>query len=196
MGDLYLKGLGVEQNSVEAEKLFRKAAENGNAAAQSFLAMMYEEGIPPLEQNDQLSDMWYERAAAKGDLDAINAVAVKFEESGDLETATSWYLKAAQKGVVESQYNLGDLYQQQKNITKALYWYREAALQGDEDSKTEFEKLLSEHQRLKKYQIDCSNVLSIRNNNNNQFAAPIHYFLRRLGLVKYWSKSILPNKVT
>ncbi len=44
LGGMYVKGLGVEKNNVEAVKWFRQAAAKGSAEAQNNLGVMYTQG--------------------------------------------------------------------------------------------------------------------------------------------------------
>lgn len=77
LGQLYLQGKGVEQNYVEAAKLFRVAAEFGNDGySQNSLAILYNTGSG-VEKNDLAALYWFDRAtdngveAAKKDRDGI-----------------------------------------------------------------------------------------------------------------------------
>ena len=55
---------GVAKEPVEAAKWYRKAAEQGNAAAQSILGMMYSSGLGvPKDEMDALA--WSNVAAAR-----------------------------------------------------------------------------------------------------------------------------------
>ena len=62
---MYAKGESVEQNYVEAVKLYRKAAEQGLALGQHNLGLMYNlgEGVP---QDDVQAYAWFNIAAAQG----------------------------------------------------------------------------------------------------------------------------------
>ena len=66
LGQLYLRGNGVEQNFVEAAKLFRSAAEFGNDGyAQNFLAVLYNTGSG-VKRNDLAALYWFDRATDNG----------------------------------------------------------------------------------------------------------------------------------
>ena len=62
---MYSDGRGVPQNYAEAARLYRLAAEQGNALAQFNLGVMYGNG-QGLPQNYQLAYMWFNLAAGKG----------------------------------------------------------------------------------------------------------------------------------
>lgn len=66
LGQLYLHGNGVEQNYVEAAKLFRVAAEFGNDGySQNALAVLYNTGFG-VEKNDLAALYWFDRATDNG----------------------------------------------------------------------------------------------------------------------------------
>lgn len=66
LGRLYMQGKGIEQNFVEAEKLFRAAAEFGNDGySQNSLAVLYNTGSG-VEKNDLAALYWFDRATDNG----------------------------------------------------------------------------------------------------------------------------------
>ena len=66
LGQLYLRGNGVEQNFVEVAKLFRSAAEFGNDGySQNFLAVLYNTGSG-VGKNDLAALYWFDRATDNG----------------------------------------------------------------------------------------------------------------------------------
>ena len=69
LGFMYVAGEGIPQDSVEALKWFRRAANQGEANAQCFLGLMYFEGrgVP---QDFVSAHMWLNFAAASGIEDA------------------------------------------------------------------------------------------------------------------------------
>ena len=69
IGLLYRIGQGVAQDYDEAERLWRLAAEQGFADAQSGLGFMYfnGEGVP---ENDAEAVKWWRKAAEQGYADA------------------------------------------------------------------------------------------------------------------------------
>jgi len=62
LGGMYTHDEGIPENDVEAFKWYRKAAQQGNAIAQSNLGFMYDngEGVPG---NDAEAVKWYKKAA-------------------------------------------------------------------------------------------------------------------------------------
>ncbi len=66
---MYYAGQGVPQDYAEAVKWFRKAAEQGNAAAQSDLGFMYAKGWGvPWDHTEAMK--WYRLAADQGNVRA------------------------------------------------------------------------------------------------------------------------------
>lgn len=72
LGGMYLDGLGVPQNHVEAARWYRAAAEQGDIRAQFNLGVMHAkaEGVP---QDYVTAHMWLNIAAAKGHSNAAES---------------------------------------------------------------------------------------------------------------------------
>ena len=66
---MYGKGIGTQQNKVEASRWFRKAADQGHSWAQSWLEDMYRDGIG-VPQNYVEAARWYRKATEQGDASA------------------------------------------------------------------------------------------------------------------------------
>eukprot|EP01083_Nonionella_stella_P004230 12180_1 len=123
-----------------AIELYKTAAENGHRAAQTTLAGLYEDGVPEyLQQNVQLSIKWYHKAAAEGDLEAKNNLAVVLLNNADYGSkeyaqAVRMLSEAANDGYAASQNNLGHCFEFGKGVerdeSKALDWYERSAAQG------------------------------------------------------------------
>ena len=138
LGELYYKGLGVEQNYTEAFKWFSKAEEQGNAKAQTFLAQMYynAEGV---KQNYVEAFKRFSKAAKQGDLEAQHCLGVMYFKGEGIEQnyteAFKWISKAAKAGHSEAQSNLGNMYYDgegvEQNYAEAFKWYGRAADKGN-----------------------------------------------------------------
>jgi len=70
LGEMYLDGIGVEQDSKKAYYWIQKAANEGDKEAQYLLGFMYENGIE-VKQDITQAVSWYEKAANKGDIMAM-----------------------------------------------------------------------------------------------------------------------------
>jgi TPR repeat protein len=116
---------------------YRKAAEQGYAAAENNLGNMYNEGhgVP---KDDAQGVSWIRKAAERGFAVAQNNLGYSYLEGGgvakDAVQAATWYRKAAEQGFAMAQNSLGYLYQRgigvAKDAVQAATWYRKAAEQG------------------------------------------------------------------
>ena len=131
LGGMYFSGKGVAQDTREALRWYRQAAEQGtaeatawvrrmaeqgNVAAQVNLGVMYEGGRGVTE--DKVEAMaWYRRAVEEGS-----------------EEAVTWIREAANQGWAEAQVILADVYASGQGVVQdtreALRWYRLATDQG------------------------------------------------------------------
>jgi TPR repeat protein len=87
---------------IEVAGWYRKAAEQGNAAGQSNLGVMYTEGrgVP---QDDSAAVWWYRKAAEQDNARAQYNLGVMYAEGRgvpqDHAAAASWYQRAAEQGI-------------------------------------------------------------------------------------------------
>ena len=70
LGEMYLDGIGVKQDSKKAYEWISKAANSGDKEAQYLLGFMYENGIE-VKTDISKAVAWYEKAANKGDIMAM-----------------------------------------------------------------------------------------------------------------------------
>ena len=124
----------------------KKAAEQGNAVAQSSLAAHYVNGIG-VQQDDKQGFAWYRKAAEQGNAEAQFIIGDMYVKGKgvpqDVKQGFSWNLKAAEQGIAEAQRILGIMYAKgegvPRNNVKAYAWSSLAAAQGDEDGKNNSE---------------------------------------------------------
>jgi hypothetical protein len=137
--DDYAEGMRVydQKDYAKAAKLFRKAAEAGNASAQFELGLIYDDG-QGVAQDYKQAMAWYEKAAAQGNAPAQYNLGVLYGQghgvAQDPKQAASWYEKAAAQGFAPAQAALGSLYDDgqgvEQDYKKALELYEKAAKQG------------------------------------------------------------------
>lgn len=122
-------------NPSVAEKWMRRAAEHGDAEAQFWLGVGYEEkwfGAVDIQE----AIRWYRRAAERGDPDAQVELGQKYEDGEGLEQnytlAAEWYRKAAEHvpdlgGAGQGRNHLGWLYMQglgvPRDYVQAYFWF-------------------------------------------------------------------------
>ena len=130
--------LDEKQNYVEAAKWFRKAAEQGNADAQSNLGLIYHKG-KGIETDDTEAATWFHKAAEQGDDKAQFYLGSMYHDgkgvTQDYAEALKWYRRAAAQGDDTAQNNLGLMYDKgegtPQDYSEAYKWYNLAAAQGD-----------------------------------------------------------------
>ena len=101
---MYHKGEGIPQDYKTAVKWYRRAAEQGNATAQSNLGLMYDKG-EGVSQDYKTAVKWYRHAAEQGDASAqSNLGLMYYEGKGVLQDnvyAHMWGNISASNGIDE-----------------------------------------------------------------------------------------------
>jgi hypothetical protein len=139
---MYEEGKGVKQNTTEAVKWYRKAAEQedeealnnltamcnrGNSIAQFNLGLMYEEGKGVL-LNDAEAAKWYRKAAEQ-----------------EYTTALINLTAMCNRGSAVAQFNMGGMYQDGLGVSQddaeAAKWYGKAAQQGNKVAQLRLDKI-------------------------------------------------------
>ena len=139
---MYANRQGVPQDYIEAEKWYRKAAEQGDASAQNNLGLMYHEG-QGVPQDYIEAIKWYRKAAEQGHAHAQCNLGVGYYGgqgvARDYVEAVKWFLNAAEQGHTQAQYNVGLMYWRgegaPQDFVKAHMWLDLSAAQGDSDAK-------------------------------------------------------------
>ena len=121
----------------EAVRWFRLAAEQGDAAHQRRLGLVYAtgEGVP---EDHAEAAKWFRLAAEQGDAGAQADLGFLYANGAgvpeDDAEAMKWYRKAAEQGDASAQFNLGAMHADGRGVLKdaaeAVRWYRLAAEQG------------------------------------------------------------------
>ncbi len=95
-----------------ALRIFRQLADQGNAAAQFNLGLMYRngQGVP---QDYKESVRWYRKAADQGNASAQTGLGYSYWKAlgvtQDYAAAVRWFRKAADQGDAGGQVNLGNM---------------------------------------------------------------------------------------
>jgi len=99
LGLLYGAGRGVEKDEQLGMQWVRKAAQQGQAQAQYFMAAAYSRGLYGLKRDDIMAADWLRRSARQGNVDAQYALANAYADGRgvayDPSEALGWILLAA-----------------------------------------------------------------------------------------------------
>jgi uncharacterized protein len=139
----FQKGVGAFMSGdyTSAFEEFSSLAEQGDAAAQLFLGIMYHngQGVP---QDYKQAVQWYAKAAEQGNaesqliLGAMYAAGEGVPE--DYKQAVKWYTKAAEQGNAKAHNNLGLMYARGQGVPQdnvyAHMWFNLAAVDEYEDA--------------------------------------------------------------
>lgn len=117
-----------------ALSLLRPLAEQGNAAAQNYLGLLYDRGHGVPQDSGQAMT-WYRKAAEGGSAEAQYSLGAAHEfgfgAPRDEPQAASWYRKAAEQGFAEPQLSLGIMYDKgrgvPRDVVQAYMWMTIAA---------------------------------------------------------------------
>ena len=121
-----------------AVRWYTFAADEGNAAAQYNLGVIYENGSGVAQQY-KTAVQWYTLAADQGYVEAQYNLGVIYENGSgvaqEYDTALRWYTLASAQGHANAQNNLGAMYYKgagvQKSNAYAHIWFNIAASSGD-----------------------------------------------------------------
>ena len=121
-----------------ALRISRELAEEGDAAAQAMLGLMYAEGRG-VAKDDTEAVMWYRKAAEQGSAEGQGYLGFMYAGgrgvAKDDQEAVKWYRRAAEQGLARAQDHLGFMYAEGRGVAKddaeAVKWYRKAADQSD-----------------------------------------------------------------
>ena len=124
----------------KAAKLFRFAAENGDADARYSLGSIYTYGEGVLSDNQE-AIKWYRLAAGQGHRDAQYTLGLIYGSGQqglpqDHREAVKWYRRAAAQGHTEAIVNLGMIYERGygqgiiRDYREAIKWYHLGAEMG------------------------------------------------------------------
>lgn len=105
LGNLYMKGWGVEQSYPLALRWYLKAADQGERMAQSKVGILYYHGLG-VAKDPAEALRWFEKAAALGDIHAQSLLGSLYAAgdgvSKDMARAYYWYTLAEEQGDPEA----------------------------------------------------------------------------------------------
>ena len=123
----------------EAVKMFRLAADQGDATAQYNLGVMYAKG-KGVPQDHAEAVKWYRLAADQGEARAQFILGIMYAKgegvTHDYAKAVKWFRLAADQGEAMAQFSLGAMYAQGVGVPQdyvlAHMWFNLSAAQGDD----------------------------------------------------------------
>jgi uncharacterized protein len=132
----------VETDPARAIVACRRLADQGDAAAQHNLGVLYARG-EAVPRDYAEAAKWYFKAAAQGHARAQSRLGnLHYWGKGvrqDFVAASQWYRKAAEQGEPNAQTNLGLMYADGKGVSQDLIqahlWWSLAARQGSADAR-------------------------------------------------------------
>ena len=133
----YDNNQAVAQDTVSADVLLKKKAEQGDTEAQITLGTMYLGG-QEVPRDDAKAAKWFSKAAERGNAAAQGILAFMYRKgrgvSRDYAKSLKWYGKSASQNYAKAQFGLGRMHAlglgTPKDAAKAERWYRLAAEQG------------------------------------------------------------------
>lgn len=157
IGRLYHRGKGLPKDAGKAAEWYKKAADQGDAAAAARLGSMYwiGEGVP---RDPEQAAKWYALGASKGNaLAQVGIGYMSMQGSGtpvDFKAAASWFAKSAEQGDASAMLALGTLFELGKGVPKdvvqAYKWYALAAVDDGEYEQDLFDRARRSRDELAK----------------------------------------------
>jgi len=149
LGNCYLLGIGVKQNTEEGIHWIRTGAELGDPNAQWTIGLYLKLGASGFTSNPAEAFYWLKKAAEAGHINAQYKVGLCYERgegvAPDDKEAFFWYKKAAEQGYLYAQYKVAFFYEEgrgtDQNVNEAITWYKKAADLGDRASKMKLKEL-------------------------------------------------------
>lgn len=144
LGELYLSGKGVNQDSKIAYEWFLKAAEQGDDKAQFRVAEMLHNGEAGTKDLSE-AVKWFLKSAEQGMAESQYALGVCYANGEGVEKshaeAERWLLKAARQGDPRHEYQLAILYLTHGEREKAFGWLEQSANKGYQPAKERFSEI-------------------------------------------------------
>ncbi len=146
LGDMYLSGKGVNQDSQKAYEWFFKAAQQGDEKAQFRTGEMLHNGEAGTKDLSQAAN-WFLKSAEQGMAESQYALGVCYANGEGVEKnfdqAEQWLLKAARQGDARHQYQLAILYQTHGEREKAIGWLEQSAKQEYKPAQQRLSEILN-----------------------------------------------------
>ena len=148
LGELYLKGQGVRQDSKAAAEWFRKSADQDHPPAEFNVGTLYEAGQGvPVDYARAVE--WYQKSAEHGNAAAQYSLAVMYVHARGVARNDSesfkWLTRAAQQGEPMAAYAIGERCRNGTGVpldlAEAYKWFSVAADQKVSDAATALKEI-------------------------------------------------------
>ena len=148
LGELYLNGIGVEQDVQKAIELFKKTAEQNSFWGIYNLGVIYASG-KGVKQSYKDAHALFLKSANLGYRKAQFNLGVMYSNGMGIdkneETAFKWFKKSADKDVPEAMYVVGKAHESGEGLPRDIYkaksYYKKAAFLGHQDAKIKCKEL-------------------------------------------------------
>ncbi len=156
LGELYLNGIGVEQDIQKAIELFKKTAEQNNFRGIYNLGVIYASGKGVKQSYKKAhalflksADLGYRKAQFNLGVTYYNGLGIDKNEAA----AFKWFKKAADQDLPEAMYIVGKAHESGEGLPRDIYkaksYYKKAAFLGHQDAKTKCEELgIDKHESI------------------------------------------------
>jgi len=109
IGYMYLNGLYVKKDPVEARKWFERAAGRGDADAQNDLGTLYLNG-QGIQQNLDTALKWFQLSANQGNATAKYNMGILYTLKKKFKDAKIWFEASAMQGYAKANFRLRELF--------------------------------------------------------------------------------------
>jgi TPR repeat protein len=148
LGELYLNGIGVEQDVQKAIELFKETAEQNSFWGIYNLGVIYASG-KGVKQSYKDAHALFLKSANLGYRKAQFNLGVMYYNGMGIDkneaTAFKWFKKAADKDVLEAMYVVGKAHESGEGLPRDIYkaksYYKKAAFLGYQDAKIKCKEL-------------------------------------------------------
>ena len=138
LGNMYYRGIGVQQDFAQALHWFGLAADQQDDDAENMLGIMYAEG-DGVQKDETAALAWYQKAAEQYNAAALNNLSYRYRDGTvvpqDRKRSLSLLNAAAEAGHLDAQTALGLAYVNGAGVPVdyklAFYWDTRAAALGD-----------------------------------------------------------------
>ena len=164
----YLNGNGVQRDYVEAVRLFKLSAEQGNANGQNNLGFLYMNG-QGVEKNDVEAVRLFRLSAEQGHSDGQCNLGVHYLDGQGVEKneveAVRLIRLSAEQGNPNGQYNLGVLYRDGRGVEKdeveAARLFKLSAEQGNPNGQSGLGGLYLHGQGVEKDEVEAARLFKL-----------------------------------